>query len=39
LIGGDGVAKGYLHAPDLTVQRFIDNPFVRSGGKVYKTGF
>ena len=36
LIGGDGVALGYLHAPELTVARFIQNPF--GTGRVYRTG-
>ncbi|WP_315790951.1 amino acid adenylation domain-containing protein [Fischerella sp. JS2] len=36
-IGGDGLAKGYLHCPELTQERFIDNPFV-PGTKLYKTG-
>ncbi|MDZ8110306.1 MAG: amino acid adenylation domain-containing protein [Nostoc sp. DedQUE12a] len=36
-IGGDGLAKGYLHRPELTQERFIDNPFIH-GTKLYKTG-
>lgn len=36
-VGGDGLAKGYLHRPDLTQERFIDNPFIL-GSKLYKTG-
>jgi amino acid adenylation domain-containing protein len=36
-IGGDGVALGYLHRPDLTGERFIDDPF-NPGGKLYRTG-
>ncbi|NJN12841.1 MAG: amino acid adenylation domain-containing protein [Richelia sp. RM1_1_1] len=36
-VGGDGLAKGYLHRTELTQQRFIDNPFI-PGNKVYKTG-
>ncbi|MDZ8030972.1 amino acid adenylation domain-containing protein [Nostoc sp. DedSLP04] len=36
-IGGDGLAKGYLHRLELTAERFIDNPFVL-GNKLYKTG-
>jgi len=35
-IGGDGVAAGYLNRADLTVERFIDNPF--GPGKLYRTG-
>lgn len=30
LIGGAGVALGYLHAPELTAQKFIRNPFVKT---------
>ncbi|MEH2147960.1 amino acid adenylation domain-containing protein [Nostoc sp.] len=47
-IGGESLARGYLHRPDLTTERFIRNPFKRSrgqgaGGKgecdrLYKTG-
>ena len=36
-IGGDGVARGYLKRPDLTRERFIDDPF-RNGQRMYKTG-
>ncbi|MEH2283681.1 MAG: amino acid adenylation domain-containing protein [Nostoc sp.] len=36
-VSGDGLAKGYLHRPQLTQQRFIDNPFI-PGTKLYKTG-
>ena len=35
-IGGIGVAAGYIHAPELTVQRFMKNPF--GEGFVYRTG-
>jgi amino acid adenylation domain-containing protein/non-ribosomal peptide synthase protein (TIGR01720 family) len=35
-IGGAQVARGYVHAQDLTQQRFIDNPF--GTGKIYRTG-
>jgi amino acid adenylation domain-containing protein len=36
-VGGDGLAKGYLHRPNLTQERFINNPFIQ-GNKLYKTG-
>ncbi|KST65999.1 non-ribosomal peptide synthetase [Mastigocoleus testarum] len=36
-VGGDGLAKGYLHRPELTQERFISNPFI-TGNKIYKTG-
>lgn len=35
-VGGDGVGKGYLNRKDLTLERFIKNPFGK--GKIYKTG-
>ncbi|MER0478957.1 amino acid adenylation domain-containing protein [Streptomyces sp. Edi2] len=38
LIGGDeGLARGYLNQPDLTAEKFIDDPF-HPGGKVYRSG-
>ena len=36
-IGGVQVARGYLNQPELTAQRFIEDPFV-AGGRLYKTG-
>ncbi|WP_432774041.1 non-ribosomal peptide synthase/polyketide synthase [Brevibacillus gelatini] len=36
-IAGDGVAKGYFNRPELTAEKFIDNPF-RPGTKMYRTG-
>ncbi|WP_071517669.1 non-ribosomal peptide synthetase [Geitlerinema sp. PCC 9228] len=36
-IGGASVARGYLHQPELTQQRFANHPF-RSEGRLYKTG-
>lgn len=36
LIGGDGVTRGYLNRPELTAERFIDNPFGQ--GRLYRTG-
>ncbi|KZN59879.1 hypothetical protein N473_02885 [Pseudoalteromonas luteoviolacea CPMOR-1] len=35
-IGGAGVAKGYINAPELTKRAFIKNPFEQ--GRLYKTG-
>jgi len=35
-IAGDGVGAGYLNRPELTTEKFIDNPF--GEGKLYKTG-
>jgi len=39
VIGGDGVAKGYLNRPELTAEKFIDDPFTENvGAKMYRTG-
>jgi amino acid adenylation domain-containing protein len=35
-IGGTGLARGYWKRPDLTVERFLPNPFAQ--GRIYKTG-
>ncbi|WP_444997366.1 non-ribosomal peptide synthase/polyketide synthase [Aliikangiella sp. IMCC44359] len=40
-IAGDGVTKGYYEREALTLERFIDNPFIsasNSSNKMYKTG-
>lgn len=37
-IGGIGVARGYLHQPELTQQKFIANPFSNTDARLYKTG-
>ena len=38
-VGGDGLAGGYLHRPDLTAARFIPQPFgAAPGALLYKTG-
>ncbi|MFD4233266.1 amino acid adenylation domain-containing protein [Streptomyces sp. NPDC058542] len=35
-IAGDGVALGYHRKPELTAERFLDNPF--APGRLYRTG-
>ena len=37
-VGGMGVSKGYLNRPELTAQRFIPDPFNKTGAKIYRTG-
>lgn len=37
-IGGAGVAKGYLHRPQLTEERFPLDPFAGDGSRMYCTG-
>ena len=43
-IGGHGVTRGYWQRPDLTAERFLPDPFVRSGdaplwgARMYQTG-
>lgn len=39
LIGGDGVARGYLGDPAQTAERFLPDPFAAAdGARVYRTG-
>jgi amino acid adenylation domain-containing protein len=38
-IGGEGMARGYIHRPDLTGEKFLPDPFSNEPGtRLYKTG-
>ncbi|MBW4677593.1 MAG: amino acid adenylation domain-containing protein, partial [Desmonostoc geniculatum HA4340-LM1] len=37
-IGGEGLARGYFHRPDLTAEKFIPNPFSDQPARLYRTG-
>mgnify|MGYP005834128821 CR=1 FL=1 len=36
-VGGDGVGRGYLKKPELTAERFIQNPY-KPGERLYRSG-
>jgi len=36
-IGGAGIARGYLNNPELSKEKFIENPYI-PGEKIYKSG-
>ncbi|MEU0036600.1 amino acid adenylation domain-containing protein [Streptomyces sp. NPDC006333] len=38
LLGGPGLATGYLDRPELTAQRFVEDRFTPGGGRLYRTG-
>ncbi len=37
-LGGDGLARGYWQQPGTTAERFVPNPFAKSGSRLYRTG-
>jgi len=38
-VGGDGLAREYLHQPQLTAEKFVADPFDPTGqGRLYRTG-
>jgi amino acid adenylation domain-containing protein len=38
VVSGPSLARGYLHRPELTAERFVPDPLGGGGGRLYRTG-
>ncbi|WP_125716922.1 non-ribosomal peptide synthetase [Pseudoalteromonas rubra] len=37
-IAGDGLARGYMNRPDLSAERFVADPLMHDGSRMYRSG-